>query len=486
MSRTHLRRILGLPDMPLNWDVLMLIMEFLDRRTLLAYMSTCHTLHRAGVPYLLSDPIRFKRSFNVKSFCQFALGDFPHRLRCLHELEFPARFWLRKRDTITLLAQVLKYSPYLEKITIIRAERFFGIDPILGDAIAESTSIKEFFLDGVGYEALSVLTRMQSPLESVDLFIDAGAVENYPDPNEALERFALGLTHLKVRWVQMGMSVQYPKVRILSIEDDNFVPIDLLIYVFPNLQSLTISTNTSEYLEMDQAELKRIHLQNKKSQRSRSWPRLDYLEGDVTLLYCLAPTCRVRRLSAWVSSSDVDKLLVVCKNTQPESLKLYFHMDRLSVDELEKILKSGDIRSISLTIDAYNMGLRDLKQYFERFRDLFRTLTISVLYFRVIWGPYPRRWLDPEEYDRDDDEEYNANPAGTNPLKEFFKFLTLDRCTLRAAKYIKTLRYAFFDMPGKPMRYYEITRPSRDEIGMEQLSSEVGEQIVQETFESPS
>lgn len=351
--------------MLLNWDVLFLLMEFLDRRTLLSYMSTCSTIHRAAVPHLLADTIRFKRYFNVKSFCLFALADFPHRLRFLHEVEFPARFWLRKRDTIALLAKVLKHAPQLEKITIVRAERFFGIDSVLGDAVAESKSIKEFLLDGVGYEALSVLRRMKSPLESVDLFIDAGAVENYPDPNKALARFASGLTHLRVRWVQMGMSVQYPQVRTLSIEDDNFVPVDLLIYVFPNLRSLCISSNTGEHLEMEQAELKQMHHRNRrKQQKVGAWPQLDYLEGDVTLLYCLAPTCRVRRLSAWVSSSDVDKLLVVCKMTQPESLKLYFHMDKLSVDELEKVLKSGDIKHISLTIDAYNIGLRDLRQYF--------------------------------------------------------------------------------------------------------------------------
>ena len=254
---------------------------------------------------------------------------------------------------------------------------------MLQDAIEQSTSIKELHLDGVGEEALSVLTRMRSPLESVDLFVEPSAVEFYPDPTVVLSGFASSLTHLRVRWVQMDRpSIQFPKVQSLSIEDDNFVPADLLIHVFPNLRSLTISTDTGEHLEMEQADLKQIHYRNKNHQKKHgSWPVLDYLEGDVTLLYCLAPTCKVRRLSVWASSSDVDKLLVLCKEIQPESLKLYFHMNKLSMDELEEVLKSGDIKHISLTIDTYSTqaSLEETQKYFVsrplRFHPRLLTLT---------------------------------------------------------------------------------------------------------------
>ena len=179
--------------MHLNYDVLFLIMDFLDRRTLLAYMSTCHTIRRMGVRLLLHNPIYFGKRLRLKSFCQFILGDFPHRLRFLREVEFSPRFWLRKRDMIALLAKVLKHATSLEKVSIKCAERFFKIDPSLGEALANSTSVRDLHLDGVGAEALSVLTRMRSPLQSVDVFVDDNAVETYPDPSRVLARFAPSL-----------------------------------------------------------------------------------------------------------------------------------------------------------------------------------------------------------------------------------------------------------------------------------------------------
>ncbi|CAL1709485.1 unnamed protein product [Somion occarium] len=486
MSR-HCYSILGLPRMVLNWDVLFLIMEFVDRCSLLPYVQTCHTLYKAGVPHLLrvNTPIYFGKHLNVKSFCHFILGEFPSRLRYLREVEFPKKFWLRKKDTISQLAEVLRNAPFLEKVTISAAERFFEIGPELGAALREATSIRELSLDGVGDQALSVLTRMRSPLNSVELCADAVPVADCLDPNKVLASFSSSLRQLKVRWVQFeNTSIQYPHVHTLSIEDDNFVPMDMLIHVFPNLQSLSITTNTG--VELDEEEALHIHNENMRAQARLSWPSLNYLEGDVMLLYCLAPTCKVRCLSVWPSSSDVARLVQVCKSTRPESIKIYFHMDKLSVEELRMILRSTDVKHLSATIDAYDVnGLKDIRAYIHQLRDLFQTLTITTLYFRFIWHPTPTEWFRTEHFETENDDESSlVAPLRTpNPVQQYLHSLNVKTCMRKTADYIKTLRYAFFDMPGKPMSYWEIFRTEEGTISsFEQFSNEAGEQIVQETF----
>lgn len=91
----------------LNYDVLLSIVPFLSLAALSSFMKTCRVLHRGSIPSLL------KRGhsgsyFHLSSYYQCILGDFPHRLKYIQDLDVS---FLTGSSPTEDIVKVLQYAP---------------------------------------------------------------------------------------------------------------------------------------------------------------------------------------------------------------------------------------------------------------------------------------------------------------------------------------------------------------------------------------
>ncbi|OCH89766.1 hypothetical protein OBBRIDRAFT_826328 [Obba rivulosa] len=283
-------------ELLLNFDVLMAIQSFLETvGDVNRMMLTCSILYVAGVKHLLKFTVRPTSARTLRSFCRFALVDFPQRLAFLRSLDLASLPYIgvTAHSTLDMLVKVFT-------MTGIRNLRWSDCDEL----------------------GVTTIARMQSPL--VSLNVDFYANQERFDPAPILTGVASTLETLELFYMEFEpCDIQLPRLRNLVLHDSFELPMAVLISMFPNLATLNFRNHSSSE-EILGPWMEEIRQRNLLEQTITCWSKLELVQcTEVATIYSLGLTCNVRELDTTLSSfEDADKLLEILLDVRPYRLVL--------------------------------------------------------------------------------------------------------------------------------------------------------------------
>ncbi|KAI0080144.1 hypothetical protein K474DRAFT_1704934 [Panus rudis PR-1116 ss-1] len=269
----------------LNEDVLVYIMSYIDSsRDVLSTMSTCKTMHDAGLSVLFS-----KRWLPISSRPTSVLPYVhKHKERRAPMLRSVIIHPGMPADPRVL--EVLTYASNLRELSIPNGEEFFSYSRLL-HAITALTSLRNLIICGVGPIALKAVECIRSPLTSLTLIGKHDSPRLVLSP--LLDRFSDSLRELSATFVDFQPTSQsFPHIHRLQLAlSQQPTAAGDLVTAFPNVRALSlcdVSSVTSQH-----------HLPQHESRQminSPSWKSLDYLKGDPEVLHNMSIDCPVRHL----------------------------------------------------------------------------------------------------------------------------------------------------------------------------------------------
>ena len=325
--------------MTLDFDVLINVMPFMHGSSLLPLMQSCRTLHAAGVPFLLHDPVVLPSRAKVLSFCRFILID-PTRFRYLRSLEISAPGRFKPGPKADLLLAMLMHAKYLGQLRILDCE-ILTSDARIASAIAGLSSLRSLALHSLTDAACQILSALRADLIAVELGFWRDDAIGPLDPVPFLVNFTQSLQELRVTYAEFqGHTICYPAVRVLSIDDCRFAPIAPLITNFPHVSDLSIWTGQDDE-DLEDTEMDEHRQMNIRSQQDAHWQPLAHLRGDIRSLYLLGPTCPVHHLdvqSGYMTSTRIEHLSTLLAVGRPHDLTLRARIARIDHPTLAMLL----------------------------------------------------------------------------------------------------------------------------------------------------
>ncbi len=321
----------------MHYDVLVLIVSHMSRIDLLSVMGACRTLHSMLVPHLLAISHNLRRTNQLVSFCHFMLDDKPLRFLYLRDLTISLTF-VSSPLLSDLLAKVLRQACKLQGLGL-----HCGIlegDSRISEAIAAHTGLRKLSLRYPGSGARQMLICMQSPIEVVEVIMSEASEGGIVDPGSLLTGFCSTLTSLSATLARFSTTgIQYPHLTTLELNCCNNLDIGPLIHLFPNVRNLKIVTcqglcshheHNSQAVIVDESDVKLHRLSNLvvQSELLLQWRTLEYVQGDLPNLYCLAIRGSIRRLDIIsADAGNADKLPAILTDLHPSSLFLDVNSD---------------------------------------------------------------------------------------------------------------------------------------------------------------
>lgn len=355
----------------LNWDVLLHITTFLERRDLSRLSKTCHALHAITLRQLLYGPIDL-RPDTLLSFHGFLTGDltsprapFVRDLIINCSLSRPRRWCKDSGDNEDLVpaAQILTAilgSTYrLRRLELDWAAA--GLSSYLHDTVSALAHLEELRIPFVSQRLWDDLQGLRAPLRKLSMQLGPMQRSSVADPVPLMERFSSTLKEVSLASVQFKEgSVQYPGVHKLSLSDCYF---DFLLggidtapvsSAFPNVTELSFSAarvhpEVSQWFEgrnCDKPELiERCRRANKDGlKQDGGWQHLQQVRvGHVVDLYMLGLGEHVPHVEIeMLSESTFHMMQDVLRDTTPSSLSLsLFAVDRI-LDYIPRLFCPGD------------------------------------------------------------------------------------------------------------------------------------------------
>ncbi|KAI0071428.1 hypothetical protein K474DRAFT_618369 [Panus rudis PR-1116 ss-1] len=294
----------GQASWKLNYDILVYILDWCidDRQTLVAFVSTCHSLREAGIrrlaqcrTYIMSiNPDR------LLSFCAFMVVDFPSRCKHLQQLDLRSQkdhLQLQHPTCLRFFPHIVANSlnvtsAFIESSTYARLAKLVpemhaafcsgqqrSLRELYVTMGAETSSSMIDYLRGMKLPALAKLSLWSSPLFPSIVAPFRHTIRELllnPPPRTP---------------VPCGKSWQpCPKVTDLILQHYPWYKLDLewLVHTFPNLRVLEMY----DYEEMGE------YRSNRRVQNLgvRGWSSLDRIVGDLNYIYALGLNCEVREM----------------------------------------------------------------------------------------------------------------------------------------------------------------------------------------------
>lgn len=351
----------------LNFDIFCVVYGFLSRRRASVLMKTCRILYQTGIPHLLDQYRPFPPCIStirqLESFCKFMLAQTfrSNRIRAFNSLEVSVAF-LRgdeEHDMVAdQLAQVLNQGCYLKDLRLLEAETYFRVSQLTVMSLSNLPELTTLQIAEIGRRSMKAFKEMKSPISSLDIgYPLIGEFNLLPD----LHDVASTLTELYVGYYALSsMSKVFPYMRDLHLESYfSAENVEVLVHVFPNLSNLSLNGE----LDLLQTEnVDDVRQRNRKSmnQLSNQWRSLEYLHGDVAVVYSLGLTCQVRELSiGTVDEVNLQWTLALLVDLRPQILNIDARC-RTSPDTLLQPLfdqASSTCRSLTIHFDVDNIQM---------------------------------------------------------------------------------------------------------------------------------
>ncbi|CAL1717068.1 unnamed protein product [Somion occarium] len=285
----------------------------IPRRMISGMMQTCRDLYQVGIRHLATkanDLVFFTTPEQIASFCLFMHGNVEYRSSFLRRLSIEFNIykdWSKSSEDFKLFATILRHATRLECLGFWNLEDFLIDVPEMVTAIASLTSITSMDIESqdtyTSDNAYRMVQKMQSPV--TNLTLGEISSENY-SPLPFIEAFQNSLRELSIHDASdicmelWSSNIVVPRLDLLVLHGlwPHNADIESLILAFPNISRLYAYTLTDDETDEDRAFQRSANLD---AQKSVSWPSLEILCGDVTTLWTLGLTCRVRCLKFWES-----------------------------------------------------------------------------------------------------------------------------------------------------------------------------------------
>ncbi|CAL1713491.1 unnamed protein product [Somion occarium] len=312
-----------------NFDVLLELLTFLhSRNDLLAFMHTCKTLYKAGLPLLLGGPQPvFDYIEYLDWFCDFILMDPIYRIPRLRELHLDiGEIDSNWEHVVSSLITILTKANNLKKLSLLDCEEFLANDERFQAVFCSLPKLREFTIRKVDVRSMKMLEALTVPLSTLDIgFLEVEEQDEYddhifPDPAPYLESFADSLEVLRVKnWAFDMLGAVCPRVHTVQIDGYNHVDIDVLLHYFPNLRDLSVVCNEDKSTDDD---AHAVRMSNKLEGRA-TWKSLRKLSGDVGSLYLLAAQCQVDHVAITkIDNENCHRVRAIIGSVRPQNVLL--------------------------------------------------------------------------------------------------------------------------------------------------------------------
>lgn len=319
--------------MTLNFDVQVIVMSFIsNRRDLLSFMQSSHTLYNAGVPYLLQFPNIINQR-QISSFCDFMLSGGSSQLQALRQVSFPSS-WVRYRVSsrsgiILRLVQVFNHAHFIKSLEIVECEELLRTHADVALAIISMKSLERLIISNVEDLTRNMFHRLKSPITHLDMsFFSTLSPSSHLDvtranPVPVVANLASSLKDITFHRVHLdNRTTRFPNVKTLSMRISHGINAGCMTYTFPNLERLSFdswpgSQDISDHVAQAN------HRMNKRTQYGNEWSYLEYLEGNLLDLYFLALNCRIGEVVVTeVTSARLSMLRDVLDDALPRRLNI--------------------------------------------------------------------------------------------------------------------------------------------------------------------
>ncbi|GJF00017.1 hypothetical protein PsYK624_162940 [Phanerochaete sordida] len=312
-----------------NFDILAILLAFLNPTSLVAAMGTCRSLYIVGVRHLVRD-IRITTSDALASFYTFVALSDATRLRHIHAFDFAVE--RPSDDDLDILFDLLSRTNHLTSLAI-SSPGVLEAEEGLGKLIARIPTLKRFSISvPVWLAALQdILDKMEAPLESLDVadvhLSKTRQLTTFIEPTDIPLGMAWGLQELAISlrmFDKKTPSAMFPGVRKLTLYGCDSMPLCAIVRLFPAVRELYLRFSNF----WTETETPEDHIRRRDAEKMRQWSldqpdrvlwsELDVLEGPGHILYAWAVTLPVRAVRITDEANDP----AIAVDTKPLSLRL--------------------------------------------------------------------------------------------------------------------------------------------------------------------
>ncbi|KAK7680866.1 hypothetical protein QCA50_016176 [Cerrena zonata] len=279
----------------LNYDILVQIMETQEdwsKADMLSMMSTCKTLYRSGIPFLLQHPVHVTEA-NIEAFCDYMLSDITFRALGLRHVYLESFNTSESRHQRQRLPAIFRHASHLVTFSVVESEKLLSDFPQMIDILASLNKLTELEVWSAGVSSIELYQRLSGRLVRVGASLcdtDDGFIPHEPlDVPPHLK--TLVLDHIDIRL----FTKPCPLLQHLEIDGASLAEnLQTLVHFCPNLRRLVLKGPIGEGEDLvDAAYRENAHYARSEAQQ---WKELEIVEGHLHHLFALAIPCCVHNL----------------------------------------------------------------------------------------------------------------------------------------------------------------------------------------------
>ncbi|KAH8105459.1 hypothetical protein BXZ70DRAFT_1075435 [Cristinia sonorae] len=438
----------------LNWDILLLVVneligveweEWDQVVSVLSLMQTCHTLYKAGMPYLLRSPnyrVFGEAKDTALAFTTFVLQD-PRRPLFISKLYLATcnKTCVTKLDSDLALAvgRVLNMTENIKIISIPSSEEWFSSSSQFPLAFLSLNKLTSVSLFEIGSNTVKTLGKLCSPVSYLELDFDLYEPKHLRLPSDFTHHLS-EIKLLQCTHVLRDESAVYPKTTKLVLQPINQLNIAALMRSFPNVTSLTVG----EGHIFGNRRLSQAQLGNFSGVR---WTTLDYLHISVESYHTLSLSCRASVWECVDIGWHLRRFTTVLQAIRPSRLSLNFSSQEWSRSSVKDYLPVLEQEAITHLRFIVNMNEGESTSTTRQILDELAAVTHNLLslafleirILRAMNRRIPFQWKSPRKPDPGNDylqkldvNAYAMQFATTPKLENFcFRLMRSERVSIR-------------------------------------------------------
>ncbi|KAH8094447.1 hypothetical protein BXZ70DRAFT_358058 [Cristinia sonorae] len=505
--------------MPLDWDVLMAALPFtidhnanlnygwdVKRRDLLNLMKTCHTLYRAGIPYLIKQ-ISFKGDFTLAtSLCDFILQD-PHRADNV-ELVYLASFNQEPHveDDQDHAIQMDKFITVLRLLRNVKTLHIDGPNALklrsrgqeLIDALAALPAIREIDFRRMDEVDEKLVRSLQAPIVSASLHWYEGWPD-VPGTGTILAPHCAHLTSIELTHVPaFKPAVTFPLVHTF-LHENIYYPFERageLVDMFPSLKRLSLLASDEHSDLDDDEEREELREENQRllAESRHRWKNLDYFETTAWNAYVLGFSCTVTsfKLYQWLETEEeIIPFQIVLKDLRPSYLNFACDLDHFPAAELGGLLPNAISQLTHLRIGFYWEDTKDLLDCRELLEEhLIKCLagapSLACLTIKIRYNKTPRPHIT-QPHEPLMPVSVDARAECRIATNRYLETLDTVKYVRRLSSHLPNLSFVSIQFKGghQPTTYCSVTGKFESEGGdadVERLDEKLGRELLRRSW----